>query len=169
MNLFRKTVALACLCLLALTWPAQAGQLKITSPTPTSPEPKAGVTLQYAISKWKSQNTGVTFNATATPQHGSVVGWQWKFGPGTLMDGSTSAQTQSPGPVKYPDSAYGNSNPATVGVKHTVPGESTPCTDTDKTIATVNVNVVKPKLVFKTSGNWASDNTAATRLNSDYH
>ena len=166
-------IVVVAVCLLGLVSVALAGQLQITHPAAGDTPPAGGTppsNLYVAISKWKAANSGVNFAATETTQNGQVTSWLWNFANGNP---STSNQ-ESPGVVTFSAAAaYGNSNACTVNLAHTSTdqnGRNQLCTPlTGLPIATININVVKPKLVFKTSGNWASDDTAATRASNDYH
>ena len=150
--------------LFALVSVAVAGQLQITHPAAGDTPPAGGTPpadLYVAISKYKAANDGVNFGASQTTQHGQVTAWRWNFANGTP---STSSQ-QNPGVVKFSAAAsYGNRNACTVNLAHTSTdenGQNQLCTPlTGLPVATININVVKPKLVFNVSA-FSQDDDAA--------
>ena len=127
-----------------------AGNL-IISTTPSYSKSLDGI-MYLPISKWDAEDTGVTFSATASPDNGSISEWKWNFPNGAPQ----SSQDQNPGKVIF-QNAYGNSCACTVGVKHTGSSNET-CTLASSIVSTVNVNVIKPNLIMKTSGDWSANN-----------
>ena len=172
MKISKRKVVVVAGGLFALVSVAVAGQLQITHPAAGDTPPAGGTPpadLYVAISKYKAANDGVNFGASQTTQHGQVTAWRWNFANGTP---STSSQ-QNPGVVKFSAAAsYGNRNACTVNLAHTSTdenGQNQLCTPlTGLPVATININVVKPNLVFNTTGTGHPDDDALAQAKIDY-